>query len=119
VTNALVSWLILSVSVWLTAAILPGFEVRGFKGAVIVAAIFGLLSWLLGWLLFVFFGLATFGIGFIFRFVTRWLVMTVLIKLTDSISDNLTIKDFGTAAIGALIMSGLGTFGEYLLRGIH
>ena len=35
----ILSWLILSVAVWLTAAILPGFHVKSFGSAVLVAAI--------------------------------------------------------------------------------
>src|SRR5262245_14922117 len=103
--HMLASWLVLSVAVWLTAAVLPGFEVRGFKGAVIVAAIFGLLSWLLAKFLFGVIAFGTLGIGLLFAFLTRWLVMTLLIMLTDAISDHLKIKNFGTAALGALIMS--------------
>src|SRR5687768_15680994 len=114
----LLSWLVLSLAIYLTAVILPGFEVRGFGGAIVVAAIFGLLNWLLGWLIFVVLGLATLGIGFILAFLTRWLVTAILLKVTDAFSKSLHIRSFGTAFLGALLMSLFGTIGEYLVRGL-
>jgi uncharacterized membrane protein YvlD (DUF360 family) len=41
--SLLLSWLAMSVAFWLTAQLLPGFEVKGFKGALWVAAIFGVI----------------------------------------------------------------------------
>ena len=109
----LLSWLVLSISVWVTAAILPGFRVNGFGGAVRAAAVFGILNWLLGWLIFGFIGIATLGIGFLLAFLTRWLVMAILLKFVDGLSSNFKIDSFGTAVVGALLMSGIGTLAEY------
>jgi putative membrane protein len=109
----LLSWLVLSVAVWLTAVILPGFEVRGVSGAIVVAAIFGLLNWLLGALFFMVIGIGTLGLGFLLAFLTRWLVNAVLLKITDALSKNLTIRSFGTAFWGGLLMSAFGTLGEW------
>ncbi len=117
--HLLLSWLVLSVSFWITAAILPGFQVKSFGGAIGVAALFGILNWLLGWFIFVVLGIATLGLGFLLAFITRWIVMAVLLKLTDALSSNFKVKSFGTAVIGALLMSGIGTLAEYGLRGFH
>jgi putative membrane protein len=111
----LLSWLVLSVSVWVTAAILPGFEVRGFWGAIKVAALFGLLNWLIGWLIFVLIGIGTLGIGFLLAFITRWIVSAILLKLTDAFSSSLKIASFGRALIAALLMSGIGTLAEWVI----
>ena len=46
--SLLLSWLILSFAVWLTATILPGFHVKSFGSAILVAALFGILDFLLG-----------------------------------------------------------------------
>lgn len=114
--HLLLAWLVLGISVWVTAGILPGFSVNGFAGALRAAAIFGILNWLLGWLIFVALGIATLGIGFLLAFLTRWLVMALLLKFTDLLSSSLKIKSFGTAIVGALLISGIGTLAEY---GIH
>jgi putative membrane protein len=111
----LLTWLIMSAAVWITATVLPGFHVKSFGSAIIVAAIFGVLNFLIGWLLFFVLGIATLGIGFLLAFITRWIVNAVLLKLTDALTDHLTIDGFRWALIGALMISVLGTLGEWLL----
>ena len=112
------SWLFLSVGVWLTAAILPGFHVKNFGSAALVAAIFGVLNFLLGWLLFAVFAVVTLGIAWLLAFVTRWIINASLLVLTDKLTDHLHIDGFGWALGGALMMSMLGTIGEWLVRAI-
>ena len=108
--HLLLTWFLLSVSVWLTAAVLPGFKVNGFWGAVKAAAVFGALNWLLGWFFFVVLSIATLGIGYILAFITHWIVMAVILKLSDKVSSSIEIDGFGTALWGALIMTGIDTF---------
>lgn len=110
------SWLILTISFWIASAILPGFHVKGFIGALRVAALFGLLNWAIGWLIFGVIGVLTLGIGFLLVFITRTIVNAVLLKLTDVFSKSLTIDGFGHAVLGALLMSAIGTVAEVLLR---
>lgn len=113
--SILLSWLIASGAFWATAQLLPGFEIRGFKGALIVAAIFGIINALIGWLLFLFIGIASLGIGFLLAFLTRWLVNAILLKVTDAISSSLRIDSFKTALIGALLISVFTTIGQWLV----
>src|SRR3954453_8474481 len=112
----LISWLILSVAVWATAAMLPGFRVKGFKSAVIVALLFGLLNFLLGWLLFAVFTVATLGLAWLFAFLTRWLINALLLMLTDAVSDHLKIDGFKWALLGALVISVISTVISLLLQ---
>ncbi len=116
--SLLVSWLILSFAVWLTAAILPGFHVKGFGSAVIVAGLFGVLNFVLGWIFFTVLAIATLGIALLLAFVTRWIVNAIIIKIVDALTDHLTVDSFGWALGGAMLMSALGTMGEFLVRGI-
>ncbi len=113
--NILFSWLLLSLAVWLSSLILPGFRVRGFGGALLVGAIFGVLNWLLGHVLFVMIGLGTLGLGFLLAFLTRWLVDAILLKLTAVFTLRLEIRSFGWALLAALLMSLVGTASEYAL----
>jgi putative membrane protein len=112
----LVSWLVMSAAFWLTAQLLPGFSVNGFRGAIWVAAIFGVINWLIGWFLFGVIGIMSLGIGFLLSFLTRWLVNAILLKVTDKLSSNLTIRGFSTALIGALLLSLFATIGQALVR---
>lgn len=116
--SLILSWLILSLAVWVTAMLLPGFHVKGFTSAIVVAAIFGVLNFLLGWLFFTVFAIATLGIAVLLAFITRWIINTILLKLTDALTDHLTIDSWKDALLGALVMSVLGTLGEWLVRAI-
>lgn len=113
--SILLSWMMLSLAVWVTAAILPGFHLKSFGGAFLVAALFGVLNFLLGWLFFAVFTLATLGLALLFVFLTRWLINAILLKITASLTDELTIDDFRWALGGALLMSLLGTAGQWLV----
>lgn len=114
--HLLVSWLVLSLVVLATAALLPGFRVRGFSGALVVAALFGVLNVLIGWLLFVAIGIGTLGIGFVLAFITRWVVNAILLKIVDAMTDRLKIDGFRWALFGAACISGLSLLAERGLR---
>jgi putative membrane protein len=116
--SLLLSWLILALAVWVTAVVLPGFHVKSFTSAILVAALFGVLNFLLGWLFFAVFTIATLGLALLFAFITRWLINAILLKLVDVLTDHLTIDSFKWALGGALMMSALGTLGEWLVRGL-
>lgn len=113
----LLSWLILAVSFWVAAALLPGVRIARFGDAVVVAAIFGLVNTLLGWILFVALGVGTLGLGFLFAFLTRWVIDAILLKLTAAVTDRIAISSFGAALACALVMSATGTLGQWLLMG--
>ena len=114
--SLILSWLILSLAVWVTDAVLPGFHLKSPTSALLVAAIFGLLNFLLGWLLFAVFSIATLGIAWLLAFITRWIINALLLVLTDKLTDHLKIDSFGWALGGALVMSLVGTLGEWLVR---
>jgi putative membrane protein len=115
--SLLLSWLVLSIAVWITAAVLPGFHVKNFPSAILVAAVFGILNFLLGWLLFAVFTVVTLGIAWLLAFITRWIINAILLLLTDRLTDRLKVDSFGWALGGALMMSAIGTLGEWLIRG--
>ena len=115
-TALLLSWLIMSVIVLLTAWIVPGVVVRGLFGALWISLLLGVLNVLLGWILFVLIGIGTLGIGFILAFVTRWLVDAILLYMVAGVSRSLEIASFGKAFLAAMVMSGLGTLAEWMLR---
>jgi len=114
--DLLVSWLVLSLGLWLTALVVPGFEVKGVKGALVVGAVFGLLHFFVGWLLFVVIGLGTLFLGFIFAFVTWWLVSAILLKVTDAFTESLRIDSFKTALLASFVLSILSVVREYVMR---
>ena len=116
--SLLLSWLVLSFAVWLTAVLLPGFHVKNFVSAVIVAAVFGVLNFLVGWLLFALLTVVTLGLAWLLAFITRWIIDAILLLVTDRLTDHLKIDSVGWALGGALMMSVIGTLGEWLLRAV-
>jgi putative membrane protein len=114
----LTSWLILTVSMYLTAVILPGVHLKSFGRTFVVAAIYGGLNLLLGWLLWTVLAIGTLGLALLLAFITRIVVNAVLLSITDAISDTLKIDSFGWALGGAALMSVLMTVGERLVAGI-
>jgi putative membrane protein len=114
--SLILSWLILSLAVWVTSSVLPGFHVKSPSSALLVAAIFGVLNFLLGWLLFAVFTVATLGLAWLLAFITRWIINAILLVITDKLTDHLRIDSFGWALGGSLVMSLVGTLGEWLVR---
>jgi putative membrane protein len=110
----IVTWVVLSLGLWLISALVPGFHLKGFGDALVVGAVFGILNWALGWLLFTIIGVGTLFIGFVFDFITRWVVTAIVLKLTDSVTDRLSIDSFKTALVAAAILSFLGSAGRFL-----
>lgn len=87
------------------------------KGALIVAAIFGILNFLLGWILLAILAVFTLGLAWLLAFITRWIINAILLKLTDALSDELKIDSFGWALVGALVISVISSLGHWLLIG--
>jgi putative membrane protein len=114
--HLLVSWLTLSLGLWIVAAVVPGFRINGVGGALVAGAVFGLLHWFIGWALFVAIGIGTLFIGFIFAFITRWIVTAIVLKVADALSDSLSIKDFKTALIASAVLSLLSAVEGFLFR---
>jgi putative membrane protein len=68
-------------------------ELKGFKSAIIVALIIGVLSFLLSWLLTAVFNIATLGLFYFLGlgFIIRVIVNAIIIEIADKVS-----KDFKT-----------------------
>jgi putative membrane protein len=90
-------------------------HVRGVGGAIVVAAIFGILNALLGWIFFAVFAVATLGLAWLLAFITRWIINAILLKITDALSDSIKIDGFGWALGAAFMISAIGTLGEWLI----
>ena len=110
------SWLVLTVAVWVTAMVLPGVHVKSFGSAIVVAALFGVLNFFLGWLFFVVFTIATLGVALLLAFITRWIINAILLKIVDSLTDSIKIDSFGWALGAALMMSVVGSVAEWVLK---
>lgn len=101
--DLIIAWVSTAVALAATASLLSGFQIRnGFKGALLVAAVLGLLNYLGQLFLYPIIGVATLTLGFILRPVTLWIILTLMLIVTDKVSDTLTIRNWSTAAIAAI-----------------
>jgi len=112
----LVSWLVLSIAFWLTAMLLPGFHLRSFGSAVFVAAVFGIINTLLGWLFFGVLTIATLGIAYLLSFITRWFINAVFLVMTAKLAGGLKIDGFRWALAGSLAISLISAGLDWALR---
>ena len=93
--------LILSLAIFLVARLLPGIHLKGFGTAVIVALVYSLINYLIGWLLLLLTLPAliiTFGL---FKFV----INAFLLWMTDKLIDDFKIEGVGTTLIAAFLIT--------------
>lgn len=95
------AWLLNSVSVYATASLLKGVEIKNFWSAVFVAALLALINVLVKPIL-LFLSLPitiiTFGL-----FV--WVINAALIMLVDALVEGFKVKSFGWALLFGIVMS--------------
>ena len=102
----LISWLTVAAGLWLADKLVPDFQVTGdWTSYLLLAAILGVLEFLLGWLLFVILGVLSLGLGFLFAFVTRLIVSAIVLRIADLLSTRLTIRGFVPALLGAIVIA--------------
>ncbi len=93
--------LILSVAVFVVANFLPGIRIKGPGTAVVVAVVYSIINFLVGWLL-VFLSIplviVTFGL---FMFV----INAFLLWITDQLIDDFKINSFGTTLVAAFLIT--------------
>lgn len=105
------AWAILAVAVLLTSVVLrPGMRLKNWQTAFAVAAVFGVLKVLFlkllilitlpAWVL-------TFGL---FTFV----LLAVLLAITDAVVDGFKMKSFGWTLMAALLISVFDRVGHFL-----
>ena len=108
-------WLILSVAVWFTAMLLPGVKLEGFGPALGVAAVYSVLNFLLGWIAFIILGVFTLGLGFIFFFITIWIINAIMLSITDGLMDSFELDSFGWALGASLVISCFSAIGNWIV----
>ena len=103
----LVGWVIMAIAFAVTSWLLPGMDISGGVWSYLwVSAIFGIVNAIVGWLLLRFAppprSLLVMGLLSLF-------LSAVLLAITDSLSDSLTIDDFWWTAIWAAIVLAIVT----------
>lgn len=108
----LLSWFLSALSFIIVAKILPGFRIKSFEKALVVAAVYGVLQFFLFKLLVI--------IAFIPIILTFGLFVFVinafLLYLTDLLVEDFEIDNAMTTLIGAVLLSVLNNLFHFILR---
>ncbi len=97
----IINMLILSVTIFLVAELLPGIRVKNFFTAVIVAIVYSVINFFMGWLLVLLtlpFMILTFGL---FKLV----INAFLFWITDKLMEDFEIKDLLTTFVAASLIT--------------
>ncbi len=99
------------------AKMMPKVELKGFKTAVIVALIIGVLSFLLSWILTLVLNIATLGIFYFLGlgFIIRVIVYAIIIELADKLSKDFKTIGFLPSLWLAIILAIVGAIVDAIL----
>ena len=95
------AWILNSISVYATASLLKGVEIKNFWSAVFVAAILALINVFIKPILVILslpITILTFGL-----FV--WVINALIIMFVDALVEGFKVKSFGWALLFGLVMS--------------
>jgi putative membrane protein len=96
---------VLAVTVLLLARFVPGVRVASIGTAVVVAVVFSLLNFFLGWLIrAAFFVPALLTLGILFLFLP-FIVNTILLWLTDKLLPSFEITSMGSLLVSSAIIT--------------
>jgi putative membrane protein len=116
---ALLHLAVLAVTIFLVARLMPDVRIRGVGTALLVAVVFSVLNFFLGWLIrAVLFVPALLTLGLLFLFVP-FIVNTVLLWLTDKAISSFEIRSLrGLLITSAMITVVNGVFYAPLLNAV-
>jgi putative membrane protein len=102
ILQAILRFLVLALSIYVIARLCPGVRIRGFKTALVVSAVYGLLNFLLfRVLIFITFPLI------ILKYLTLGIFGVVLNAVLLMLTDRL-VKDFELSGFGAALLASIG-----------
>ena len=103
--------LILSAAVFLVSQRLPGIQIKSYVTALVVAVVYSLINFFLGWILILLslpFIIITFGL---FKLV----INAFMLWLTDKIIEDFEIKNFFTTVLAAFLITVVDSLIKWLL----
>jgi putative membrane protein len=110
---------VLALTILVLSWVLPSVRIRSAGTAVVVAIVFSVLNFFLGWLIWVvLFVPALMTLGLLFFFVP-FIVNAVMLWLTDKLLANFEIESTGALLVSAVVITLVnGAFNAHLLRAV-
>lgn len=115
--NWLIHIIIDSVVLLLAAKMLPKVELKGWKTAIVVALLIGILSFFLSWLLTAILNIATLGIFYFLGlgFITRIAAYAIIIEIADKLSKDFKTHGFLPSLWLAIILAFVGAIVDWII----
>lgn len=98
--NALVRWLLMSVSLLIVSYIVPGFSVTGIGTALVAALVFGFLNATLGMLV----KIITFPLTVLTLGIFWFIINAIILEITSALVHGFFIRSFFSAIAGAIVL---------------
>ena len=117
----MVTWLlhiiIDSIVLLLAAKMLPKIELKGWKTAIVVALLIGILSFFLSWFLTVILNVATLGIFYFLGlgFITRIIAYAIIIEIADKLSKDFKTYGFMPSLWLAVLLALVGAIVDWII----
>lgn len=101
----------------LAAKFMSSVHLKGWKTAIIVALIIGVLSFLLSWLLTAILNIATLGIFYFLGlgFITRIVAYAIIIEIADKFSSDFKTDGFWPSLWLAIFIAIAGALVDYMI----
>ena len=98
--NALVRWLLMSISLLIVSYIVPGFFVRSLGAALVAAIVFGFLNATLGLIL----KIITFPLTVLTLGIFWFIINAIILEITSALVPGFFIRSFFSALLGAIVL---------------
>jgi putative membrane protein len=99
--NALVRWLLMSLSLLIVSYLVRGFFVTGLGAALVAAIVFGFLNATLGLLL----KIITFPFTVLTLGVFWFVINAIILEITSALVPGFFIRSFFSALLGAIVLT--------------
>lgn len=107
----LVNWIVSAVLLLVVAHVVPGFQVAGFKGALIAALVIGLINATIGLVL----KIITFPLTLVSFGIFLLVVNALMLMLASRLLDSFQVNGFVPAFFGAVLLALLGMVQRWLM----
>lgn len=111
----LILWVVTAFAFVIASKIIPGVHVKSIGSAFLVAAVYGIFSVLISWLLWTVLTIGTLGLALLLGFITKFIVAAIVLKIVDVVMTSLKIDGFVNAILAALVIAGTTTVADWLL----
>ena len=99
--TVIINILLLSVAIFLVATLMPTIKIKSYGTAIVVALVYSVINFLVGWLL-TFIALPLIWITFgLFKLV----INAALLWMTDQLVDDFKIKGIGSTLVAAVLIT--------------